>query len=372
VKCGLCVPLCPTYRVARTEAESPRGRVAFAAVIAAGGEASPSMRDHLDRCLACMTCERVCPSHVKFGEIIVGARSLARTDGTGTRSRRLTELLRHPRALRWSLRAADALRALIPLRVMREAPRVPPLPTFETAKPGRTPRGRIALFIGCVAAVADRDVRAAARNLLRALGYDVVIPPMQGCCGALTLHDGAIDESARIAAPTRKAFVDANVDTVLVSASGCFGTLRDHTLKGTSIRVREIHEFLAGDEAFSSLRFAALAKTAALHTPCTQANVAKADGAIAALLARIPELVVSPLPGEPRCCGAAGDYFLRHPHTADALRAEKLDQVESLQPDFLVTSNVGCRVFLDNGLRARRPRVPVKHPVVLLAEQLEN
>ena len=75
VKCGLCVPLCPTYRVARTEAESPRGRIAFAAALAADpASISESMVDHLDHCLACMTCERVCPSHVRYAELIVATR----------------------------------------------------------------------------------------------------------------------------------------------------------------------------------------------------------------------------------------------------------------------------------------------------------
>jgi glycolate oxidase iron-sulfur subunit len=87
---------------------------------------------------------------------------------------------------------------------------------------------------------------------------------------------------------------------------------------------------------------------------------------------RIPGIDVAPLPTEPRCCGAAGDYFLRHRHTADALREQKLDQVEAIEPDMLVTSNIGCRVFLGNGWRQRSRAAEVVHPIVLLARQLQN
>lgn len=69
---------------------------------------------------------------------------------------------------------------------------------------------------------------------------------------------------------------------------------------------------------------------------------------------------------------AAGDYVLRHPNVADTLRAETLDQIAAKHPELLVTGHVGCRVFLENSLRARARRVGVKHPVVLLAEQMEN
>jgi glycolate oxidase iron-sulfur subunit len=177
VKCGLCVPLCPTYRVARTEAESPRGRIAFAAALAANpASISGSMVDHLDHCLACMTCERVCPSHVRYAELIVATRSELASRGGSRGSRALEWLVRHPLMLRTILRIANW--ALV-RTFAHEAPKLPPLPRFAPNTTAAT-RGRIGLFIGCVASLADRDVHSAAKRLLEALGYDVVIPASQG------------------------------------------------------------------------------------------------------------------------------------------------------------------------------------------------
>lgn len=371
VKCGLCVPLCPTYRVAGTEAESPRGRIAFAQALAGGSmAASESMIAHLDHCLACMTCERVCPSHVRYAELIVATRNLLREKSSGW----LDALLRHPTLLRFILRVADnaIIRALIRTRAVREAPRIPAIPTFANPQTKSASRGRVALFLGCVASVADRDVHASAKHLLTALGYDVVVPHGQGCCGALALHHGDVAGCEDIAADTRAAFLAANVGTVLVTASGCFGTMRDRVLPESEIRVREIHAFLQNDPNIGRLTFEPLPKRVALHTPCTQANVARADQAVWQLLQKIPAIDIVPLPQEPRCCGAAGDYFLRHAEMSDALRATTLEQTDAIAPDILVTSNVGCRVFLDNGLRQRSRPLEVTHPVVLLARQLQN
>ncbi|MDE1884907.1 MAG: (Fe-S)-binding protein [Xanthomonadaceae bacterium] len=429
VKCGLCLPHCPTYRLAGTEAESPRGRIAFAQALAERHlGATPSVLEHLDNCLACMACERVCPSQVKYGELIATTRAWLRDTGAAPRGAlSLGGLLAHPRLLGTLLRMANlpGPRRILQSRVMRallrpfgtdravaELPRLPAvaktarvepfdyaqdrlrgakLSAVETPSiPGQAgpstsahgayaqgersfvPRNRVGLFLGCVAASVDRDVHAASQTLLRALGYDVVLPSAQGCCGALALHNGDAAQAARLGETLRSLFGGAGVDAVLVSASGCFGTLRDHVFADSPVRVREIHEFLDADAHIGTLKFRPLAERIALHTPCTQRNVACADGAIARLLARIPQLQIEALHAPPGCCGAAGDYFLHHPETADALRAQTLDSALATQAQSLVTSNVGCRIFLANGLRERTAGIPVMHPVVLLARQLEN
>jgi glycolate oxidase iron-sulfur subunit len=395
VKCGLCLPLCPTYRIAGNEAESPRGRIAFAQALAGGQLGlTPTLSKHLDQCLACTSCERVCPSHVSYDELLVATRSLIRESSPAARQQRwLGFLLARPRLLRAGLRLANltVLRACIQSRIMqwmlrpfamdrfaRELPHLPQLTAFpqRVSTPSRGPsRGTIGLFLGCVASEIDRDVHAGATRLLGALGYDVVVPRGQGCCGTLALHAGDIEGADALAASTRRVFldggvVDNGVDTVLVSACGCYGTLRDRTFAGTRIQVRDISEFLAGDDRIDALKFRPLDRRIALHTPCTQGNAAAT--AILRLLRRIPQLEIASLPDEPRCCGAAGDYFLRHAAIADTLRTEKLDQAVTLVPDRLVTSNVGCRMFLDNGLRQRGNNIPVAHPIALLAQQLDN
>jgi glycolate oxidase iron-sulfur subunit len=388
VKCGLCLPHCPTYRLAANEAESPRGRIAFAQALAEGKlEASVSVLAHLDQCTACMACERVCPSRVRYGELITATRAWLKDTGKASHAgRSLGRLLAHPHLLGALLRVTNlpGLRPILQSRVMRallrpfgldravaELPRLPHVDAMPS-RVSASPRGRVGLFLGCVAASVDRDVQAAARSLLQALGYAVVLPVAQGCCGALALHNGDAGQADGLARGLRGAFAGANVDTLLVSASGCFGTLRDRVFADAGVRVREIHEFLDADECIGELKFRPLSERIAVHTPCTQRNVARADGAVARLLARIPQLQIDALPAAPGCCGAAGDYFLRNPGIADALRAQTLDAALAPRPQCLVTSNVGCRIFLDTGLRRRESAIPVAHPLVLLARQLDN
>lgn len=377
VMCGLCLPHCPTYRVERVEAESPRGRIAIAKALATGALApSPAAQAHLDQCLSCLSCEAVCPSKVQYGQIIVAARV---AHPPARRLPAVAWLARRPRLLRSLARLGAAVRApqWLPRvvgrdsslgRLAAELPRVPAATAFPAPSKPSTSRGRIGLFLGCIASAFDRDTHAAAARVLTALGYDVVMPTAAHCCGALARHAGDLDQAQRDAAPTRAAF--AGIDTVVVTASGCFGSLRDHALAGT--RVREIGEFLAADAALDTLRFRALDRRVAVHVPCSVANVSKSAKAMTALLRRIPSLALLPLADQPRCCGAAGSYFLEHPRVADALRAERVDEIDALAPDIVVTANVGCRAFLDNALRRGARAVRVVHAVTLLAEQLDD
>jgi glycolate oxidase iron-sulfur subunit len=386
VLCGLCLPACPTYRVAHSEAESPRGRISLIKAMAEGQlPADADSAGHLDHCLGCLSCERACPSGVQYGRLLSLHRE--RSAPTPDRQQRLLYgLVARPRLLRglaWLSHGLGLSRWLAPLARRHRAAggwrrwiaQIPPLPStagLVSLKPASGERGRIGLFLGCMASAFDRDTHAAARRLLTALGHTVVEPAAQGCCGALALQAGHRATAESIAAPTRRAFVDVGVTTVLISASGCFASLRDLALAGSGIAVREIGEFLAADARLGDLAFASSTQRVALHRPCSLNNTVRAAAATSALLARIPQLDLVELPEQPRCCGAGGSHFLRHPAMADALRDERLDQLEHSGASLLLTSNIGCRLHLANGLRERGRAIDVLHPVTLLARQLKD
>ncbi|MGB8378082.1 MAG: (Fe-S)-binding protein, partial [Rhodanobacteraceae bacterium] len=278
------------------------------------------------------------------------------------------------RADRWLPAVARALPAHSLLRrIATTLPAAPKRLPYRVSQPAMSkPRRRVALFRGCVASIYDRDTHAAASRLLQALGYEVVTPPGTPCCGALALHAGDSAAAARQTVRTVKAVDATRADTILVSASGCFGSLRAQLAEANSTAtVADIHEFVARDSMLDSLRFAPLARRAVLHLPCTQRNVIGGDAAIRALLARVPGLTVLALPEQPKCCGAAGNYFMEYPDFADRLRGERLDQAQASTPDLLLTTNIGCRIHLQNGLDERGVGLPVLHPLALLAQQLE-
>jgi len=94
VQCGLCLPTCPTYRLAGLEAESPRGRIALIRGIESGALVpTAAVEAHLDACLGCRRCEAVCPAGVEYGALLIAARARQRVRRPPGGRQRLAEAL---------------------------------------------------------------------------------------------------------------------------------------------------------------------------------------------------------------------------------------------------------------------------------------
>jgi glycolate oxidase iron-sulfur subunit len=378
VQCGLCLPVCPTYALDRNEAESPRGRIAIASALARGlVDPTAGLREHLDHCLGCLNCEKVCPANVQYGELLIQTRALL--GPAPRRPRLLLGLLKRPALMRALRRLGDWL-ALPRWKngLARRLPAHSPLRAALLSLPIKTPAApvrangndreqpRLALFPGCVASIDDAQAQQAAVTLLQAAGFHVSILPAF-CCGAMDLHGGAAAAAEQAAQRVRRAW-DASGATQLLSVTpGCLGTLR-RALPGVS--VLDPVELLATPAG--ALRFRPLAQRVALHLPCTQINVARTDAALLQLLRRIPELEVLSLPRPPYCCGAAGSHLLEFPARATQLRDATLQQAATLEPQQLLSSNIGCRLHLDAGIEQHGLHWPSQHPLTLLAQQLEH
>jgi glycolate oxidase iron-sulfur subunit len=388
VKCGMCLPHCPTYGATLDESESPRGRLALMQGLANGLLAPDAATEaHLDGCLTCRACEVVCPAKVPYGRLIDSVRErLAERRPQRTRAARLmAAVLTRPAwralallplwlyqrlGLQWLVRRLRLLGGGRLARLESLLPRIHwPRRPATAATPGAAD---VLLFTNCTSPLVEPGALRAAVTLLEALGCAVAVPAAQACCGAQHQHAGLPAPARDCARRNVAAFAgDAPIAGV---ASGCTAQLLEYELllgagaAPFARRVRDLGSFLLAHPRFASLRFAPLDARVLVHVPCTQRNVVRAPDVARRLVERIPGLRIETL--DAGCCGAAGSYFVTRPEMADALLEPKLEAARRAAPALLVSSNVGCAMHLAAGLRRAGLTARVLHPLELLAQQL--
>jgi glycolate oxidase iron-sulfur subunit len=374
VKCGMCLSECPTYRLSDDESESPRGRIALIEGLISGAlQADRTLQTHLGNCLLCRRCERVCPSQVRYGALIDGARQLLPRRAGGA----LAAITQRPGPYRVAVSLARAVPPALsrPLgqlhlahRLARALPDRRAAPAAGSYPPlAHAGRGRVGLFTGCATAVQQGGALQDALLLLRHAGYHVEIPEGAACCGALASHHGDPAGAARLAERNRRAFT-AGLDAVLSIASGC-GIQLDDYHPPLSAPHRDVCRFLLETGSLDGARFRPFAGRVMLHTPCSMENVYRGGHWARELLALIPQIELVGIGQPGQCCGSAGDYMLHHRETAVRLRQPLLDQALAGSPGILLSGNVGCAMHIAEGLGSGAG-IEVLHPVQLLARQL--
>jgi glycolate oxidase iron-sulfur subunit len=394
VHCGFCTATCPTYTLLGDELDSPRGRIyQIKDMLEKGGEPSPQVVKHVDRCLSCLSCMTTCPSGVHYMHLVDHARSYIEKNHTRKPLDRalrtvLAHVLPNPQLMRLALSAAGVGKKLggrlahrLPpqMRAMLDlAPDILPdaglshVPGVYAAHGPR--RARVALLIGCAQRVLAPRINEATIRLLTRHGVEVVVSAEAECCGALTHHMGKEELSHRSARATINAWTHeaehGGLDAVIINASGCGTTVKDYGFMFREDRAyaekaarvaglaRDVTEFLHALGLMASTRNTG--QTIAYHSACSLQHGQTIKEPPRALL-QAAGFKVADVPDGHLCCGSAGTYNMLQPEIATQLRDLKVQNIERLKPDAIAAGNLGCMTQIGSGTA-----LPIAHTVELL------
>jgi glycolate oxidase iron-sulfur subunit len=396
IHCGFCLPSCPTYQLTGEEAQSPRGRIHLLRQMLDGQASAEDIVEPIDSCLGCLACVPACPSGVDYEQIIEHAReAVADTRDAVERATRtaMFSVLPHARRLRLArvplkvfpglANLSPALSAAAGLQPDHDHP-ARALPPRIAARPngviGGTGRGVVGLLAGCAQSVFFRHVSAASARVLAMEGFDVVVPPGDRCCGALSLHAGRAAEARRMARKVVAAFTRAKVDVLVTDVAGCGSAMKgyarlladDPRWSGPAARlaekVRDISEFVASVEPIAERH--AMPVTVAYHDACHLANGQGIKQPPRLLLSSIPALRVVEIEDKGRCCGSAGTYNLFEPEMAAELGRLKAIAIQATGASVVAAGNPGCLLQIDAALRQAGSAVRSRHTIELLDASL--
>ena len=386
VHCGFCTATCPTYQLLGDELDGPRGRIYLMKQVLEGETPTRATQMHLDRCLTCRNCESTCPSGVDYGHLVDIGRKLV--DAKVPRPAAET-------ALRWALKEGlpsplfapamklgQLVRPLLPASLKNKVPAKQDAGVWPTRQHAR----KVLMLAGCVQPAMMPNINRATARVLDAAGIQTVLAPKAGCCGAVKFHlndqdGGKAEMRANIDAWWPHITGDSPVEAIIMNASGCGVTVKEygHILKddpayaAKAQRISELTKDLSEwlPELADKLKGKVSVKTSgnmgrvAFHPPCTLQHGQQLRGGVEKHLNELGFQVRVSTNESHLCCGSAGTYSVLNPDIAYTLRDRKLGNLQEMQPDVIVSANIGCITHLQSGTTT-----PVKHWVEVLDEAL--
>ena len=388
VHCGFCTATCPTYQLLGDELDGPRGRIYLMKQVLEGAPVTRSTQQHLDRCLTCRNCESTCPSGVQYGQLIEIGRQIV-----DARVERPSQ----EKAVRWllkegltsplfgpAMKVGQLLRPLLPAALKNKVP----APSGAKAHqwPTREHKRKVLLLLGCVQPSMMPNINSATARVLDAAGVQTLVADGAGCCGAIRTHlndvqGGLADMRRNIDAwwPLVQGLTSqGRVEAIVLNASGCGVTAKEygHALahdpdyadkaRRVSQLTQDISELLPSlvDSLAPKVRGPKTPRLA-FHPPCTLQHGQQLRGGVETHLNALGFEVSLASVESHLCCGSAGTYSVLQPELAYQLRDRKLSHLAPLEPQVIVSANIGCIQHLQTGTTT-----PVRHWVEVLDEAL--
>ena len=407
MRCGFCLPTCPTYALTGRERSSPRGRVALARAVAEEQlEFTEALKDEAYFCLDCRACTTACPSGVHAGEVMEHCRSQAHeafppsTPVKAFRNFVLEKMLPDPDkmeltmlparlyqklGIQWLVRQSGILK-IGPDWIEKAEGMMPDLhPPLRQQLPETVPaegeqRGRVAFFLGCIMTLMYAEVSRQTVRVLAQQGFEVVTPKDQKCCGAPHLTEGDPETARKLAVHNIELFLALDADAIVTDCAGCGAALKEYEelLEGTAdhdklvafkAKVKDVSEFLA-EAGLRTEELQPLDLKVTYHEPCHLCHAQNISRQPRELLKALPGVDYVEMNEASWCCGSAATFGLKFTEESRQILDRKLNNVAQTEADVLVTANPGCHLQLAWGLKEAGMRQPVLHIMELIGKSI--
>ncbi len=402
-RCGQCRSVCPTFAELRDEANAPRGRLTTVTALQEGRLVSTEdLAQSITQCTLCLSCAAECPSAVDLAGIYLATRKeLADQLGVGSvKGAALNMVARANRilpaaakimwagqelAFRW-VPANSGLRLRFPLGVMDKERLLPafartPLrqsvPTIS-GNPGA--KARVAYFTGCFDNYFDPQVGRDVVSVLVRNGYQVLIPPEQGCCGLPMLTNGLRGVALDLMRKNMAALLESNADAIVVACASCGSALKEmyaRTFESAGDAASAERARLLAAKTYDVAQFLAergflpptgsVEEQVTYHDPCHLVRGLGVRAEPRAILAAIPGLTLIEHAECDRCCGGGGTFGFTHRALSKRIQERKLANVAATGAGIIATGCPGCKYQLNDGLQRMGMSQRVVHTVQLLA-----
>ncbi|MBO7718527.1 MAG: succinate dehydrogenase/fumarate reductase iron-sulfur subunit [Methanosphaera sp.] len=229
-------------------------------------------------------------------------------------------------------------------------------------------KAKVAFFTGCMIDYKLPWIAEYLVKLFDKLDIDVDIPEGQVCCGSPLLRTGQVDIVPDLVNTNYEIFND--YDTIITVCAGCGATLKNNYPEyGVELNVMDISEFLQDKLNPDDMNELNLRVT--YHDPChlvRSQNISQEPRNILKSLKGV-EFIEMEKPAQ--CCGAGGGVKSGKPEIAEALADEKVDMIDKLDVDYVVTICPFCEYNIGDSLKKKNSKTSVINMMELLNKAYE-
>jgi len=399
-KCGMCLTVCPVFKVLKEEQASPRARIQL---IKAFKEkrmpSSPLLKELISKCLMCGSCAALCPSGINHYSQFMEMRSqLIEDQGDRLEIRGLVYLLAREQRLRLAMGMARRGQEIMPEFLQKKyklgniaIQKYPQLnkKAFRAAVPevveaAGTRKGKVVYFTGCATNYIYDETGFATIELLSRMGYEVHIPAGQTCCSIPMLYHGGVAQAQPNIEKNISCLNHPDAAAVIVDCPTCGSALKHEfpamMLKygeddGAALAIAgkttdlmsfvythldEYRQLLAARGKGSNTRIT-------YHAPCHLRN---SFTSAARVFQAIPEIDYVPTVDCAECCGGGGTFFYEYPEVSGKLAESKIVNARKTGATLWLTDCPVCRINLEGQL-SDADTMTMMHPARFLAKLIK-
>ena len=324
-RCGLCADVCPVYKAKRTEKTLLRGKfLQLLGLIRGELKWSNRLKSSLDECLGCDKCKIQCPSGLSAPEIFEKIK-FENLNGFEKFLYGKFVLKIKIFALRIFYRVKHPVKSIVSGK------------KHDVIKIDKN----LVHFNGCLSKCINTEF---------ALPFALNKGKFE-CCGIPYKTKGNLDEY-KAAASKNVQKIEKTDGLVVFNCATCLSAVRSYEFNLPESKERLVFytelykEFLKTHKITSKKPV-----TVTFHHPCHLKSAGIELFDVEEILNSIENVNYAKLQNPDECCGFGGDYFTRHPRTADFLSTKKIEDVINSGAQIVLTACPTCLWSLKYGIK---------------------
>ncbi len=405
VKCGACANVCPIYEIVGGHVFGHIYVGGIGLVLTPFFHGFDKAEEILKLCIGCKKCNELCASKIDIMGLIVDLRDKIRKPigqkfmfGTMMKNRKLFHAtLRALYLAQKPFQSEGGRIRHLPLILNRETANrsLPPiaekpfrdlvLESYSKLEERGTKREKVLFYSGCLADFVYPEMCMDTKKSLEKLGYEVIFPQKQTCCGIPARYSGEMDVARDMARINTDVLLEEEADYIATICPTCTMSLK-HDFPKLLEKEPEYHKKavkLAGKVFnFSELAARKIGESGIVNKEATETvtyhdacHLKRGCGVYEEPRKVLKELVgvdIAEMTDCDKCCGFGGSYSIKYPEISQEVLKNKLENIKLTGTDMVAVDCPGCKLQIEGGLEAAGIGIKVEHSATLVARRLNK